>query len=47
MGIGPIGAVYQARLMRYLRDRGLADTDARRVWGVFGDGEMDEPESLV
>ncbi len=33
--------------MRYLRDRGLADTDGRRVWGVFGDGEMDEPESLA
>jgi len=47
MGIGPISAVYQARFMRYLRDRGLADTDARRVWGVFGDGEMDEPESLA
>jgi pyruvate dehydrogenase E1 component len=47
MGIGPISAVYQARFMRYLRDRGLADTDGRRVWGVFGDGEMDEPESLA
>ena len=46
MGIGPISAVYQARFMRYLRDRGLAETDGRRVWGVFGDGEMDEPESL-
>ena len=44
MGIGPISAVYQARFMRYLRDRGLLDTDGRRVWGVFGDGEMDEPE---
>lgn len=47
MGIGPISAVYQARFMRYLRDRGLADTDGRRVWGVFGDGEMDEPESIA
>ncbi|MBK9082089.1 MAG: alpha-ketoglutarate dehydrogenase [Rhizobiales bacterium] len=47
MGIGPISAVYQARFMRYLRDRGVADTDGRRVWGVFGDGEMDEPESLA
>ena len=46
MGIGPISAVHQARFLRYLRDRGLADTDGRRVWGVFGDGEMDEPESL-
>jgi pyruvate dehydrogenase E1 component len=47
MGIGPISAVYQARFMRYLRDRGLLDTDDRRVWGVFGDGEMDEPESTA
>ncbi len=47
MGIGPLNAIYQARFMRYLRDRGLVDTDARHVWGVFGDGEMDEPESLA
>jgi pyruvate dehydrogenase E1 component len=46
MGIGPISAIYQARFMRYLTHRGLADTGARRVWGVFGDGEMDEPESI-
>ena len=46
MGLGPINAIYQARFLRYLRDRGLADTDGRRVWGVLGDGEMDEPESL-
>ena len=46
MGIGPINAIYQARFLRYLRDRGLADTDAQRVWGIFGDGEMDEPESI-
>jgi pyruvate dehydrogenase E1 component len=46
MGIGPINAIYQARLWRVLRDRGLQDTDGRRVWGVFGDGEMDEPESI-
>ena len=45
MGLGPINAIYQARFMRYLRDRSLADTDQRHVWGVFGDGEMDEPES--
>ncbi len=45
MGIGPINAIYQARFLRYMRDRGLADTDGRHVWGVFGDGEMDEPES--
>jgi pyruvate dehydrogenase E1 component len=46
MGIGPINAIYQARLMRYLQARGLAPTDQRHVWGVFGDGEMDEPESI-
>jgi pyruvate dehydrogenase E1 component len=47
MGIGPISAVYQARFLRYLRDRSLADTNGRHVWGVFGDGEMDEPESMA
>jgi pyruvate dehydrogenase E1 component len=47
MGIGPINAVYQARFMRYLEGRGLADTAGRHVWGVFGDGEMDEPESIA
>jgi pyruvate dehydrogenase E1 component len=47
MGLGPINAVYQARFMRYLEHRGLARTAARRVWGVFGDGEMDEPESVA
>ncbi len=47
MGLGPINAVYQARFLRYLRDRGLAATDHRHVWGVFGDGEMDEPESIA
>ncbi|MFO1313342.1 MAG: alpha-ketoglutarate dehydrogenase [Burkholderiales bacterium] len=46
MGLGPISAIYQARFMRYLTNRGLADTSHRRVWGVFGDGEMDEPESI-
>ena len=46
MGLGPINAIYQARLMRYLQARGLAASDERRVWGVFGDGEMDEPESI-
>jgi pyruvate dehydrogenase E1 component len=45
MGIGPINAIYQARFMRYLQNRGLAATDTRKVWGFFGDGEMDEPES--
>jgi pyruvate dehydrogenase E1 component len=47
MGIGPISAIYQARFMRYLQHRGLAQTDGRHVWGVFGDGEMDEPESIA
>ncbi|HSD60289.1 MAG TPA: pyruvate dehydrogenase (acetyl-transferring), homodimeric type, partial [Burkholderiales bacterium] len=46
MGLGPIQAIYQARFLRYLEHRGLADTSRRHVWGVFGDGEMDEPESL-
>ncbi len=46
MGLGPISAIYQARFLRYLAHRGLAQTDHRRVWGVFGDGEMDEPESI-
>ncbi len=47
MGLGPISAIYQARFMRYLEHRGLLQTCQRRVWGVFGDGEMDEPESLA
>ena len=46
MGIGPLNAIYQARFMRYLEHRGLAQTAERRVWGIFGDGEMDEPESI-
>jgi len=46
MGIGPINAIYQARFMRYLQNRELARTEGRTVWGFFGDGEMDEPESL-
>ncbi len=47
MGLGPISAVYQARFMRYLADRGLLDTAGRKVWSFVGDGEMDEPESLA
>lgn len=47
MGIGPISAIYQARFMRYLQHRGLVETEHRHVWGVFGDGEMDEPESIA
>ena len=46
MGLGPIMAIYQARFLRYLHHRGLADTMERRVWCFCGDGEMDEPESL-
>ena len=46
MGIGPISSIYQARFMRYLSDRQLKDCAGRKVWGVFGDGEMDEPESM-
>jgi pyruvate dehydrogenase E1 component len=45
MGIGPISSIYHARFMRYLTHRGLLDCEGRKVWGVFGDGEMDEPES--
>ncbi len=47
MGIGPISAVYHAHFMRYLEHRGLKDMGRRHVWGIFGDGEMDEPESLA
>ncbi|MDA8521384.1 alpha-ketoglutarate dehydrogenase [Acidovorax sp. NCPPB 4044] len=46
MGIGPISSIYHARFMRYLTHRNLLDCQERKVWGVFGDGEMDEPESM-
>ncbi|HVT35050.1 MAG TPA: pyruvate dehydrogenase (acetyl-transferring), homodimeric type [Nevskiaceae bacterium] len=46
MGLGPIMAIYQARLMKYLQHRGLAPMEGRKVWCFCGDGEMDEPESL-
>jgi len=46
MGLGPIMSIYQARFMKYLADRGLADTKGRKVWAFLGDGETDEPESL-
>src|SRR4051812_14968982 len=46
MGIGPISSIYHARFMRYLTHRQLLDCGGRKVWGVFGDGEMDEPESM-
>ena len=46
MGLGPVMSIYHARYNRYLRDRGLAQTDNVRVWAFLGDGECDEPESL-
>ena len=46
MGLGPLMAIYQARFMRYLHDRGLQNAGDRKVWAYMGDGEMDEPESL-
>ena len=46
MGLGPIMAIYQARFLKYLACRGLADTADRKVWAFLGDGETDEPESL-
>jgi pyruvate dehydrogenase E1 component len=46
MGLGPLMAIYQARFMKYLQDRGLAHTEGRKVWAFMGDGEMDEPESM-
>jgi pyruvate dehydrogenase E1 component len=46
MGLGPIMAIYQARFMRYLEDRGLKPKSAAKVWAFLGDGETDEPEAL-
>src|SRR5215831_6041598 len=46
MGLGPIMAIYQARFLKYLHARGIANTENRKVWVFCGDGEMDEPESL-
>ncbi len=46
MGLGPIMAIYQARFMRYLEDRGLKEANGQKVWCFLGDGETDEPESL-
>ena len=46
MGLSPLMAIYQARLNRYLEDRGLKSPSDQRVWAFLGDGEMDEPESL-
>jgi len=46
MGLGPLMAIYQARFMRYMKDRGIIEPQGRKVWAFMGDGEMDEPESL-
>ncbi|HTV65601.1 MAG TPA: pyruvate dehydrogenase (acetyl-transferring), homodimeric type [Bryocella sp.] len=46
MGIGPINAIYQARFMRYLENRGIIPETPRKVWAFVGDGETDEPESM-
>ncbi len=46
MGLGPIMAIYQARFLKYLNNRELAETEKRKVWCFMGDGECDEPESL-
>ncbi|MEI8034054.1 MAG: pyruvate dehydrogenase (acetyl-transferring), homodimeric type [Betaproteobacteria bacterium] len=47
MGLGPLNAIYQARFMRYLENRGICPASDRKVWAFVGDGEMDEPESLA
>ncbi|MCY4261110.1 MAG: pyruvate dehydrogenase (acetyl-transferring), homodimeric type [Rhodobacteraceae bacterium] len=46
MGLGPLMAIYQARFMKYLHNRGIIDQKDRQIWAFLGDGEMDEPESL-
>ncbi|WP_369246326.1 pyruvate dehydrogenase (acetyl-transferring), homodimeric type [Streptomyces sp. R41] len=46
MGLGPLGAIFQARMNRYMEARDIADTSKSHVWAFLGDGEMDEPESL-
>src|SRR5579884_2153994 len=46
LGIGAITSIYQARFMKYLQARGLADTEGRKVWAFIGDGEVDEPETM-
>ncbi len=46
MGLGPIMGIYQARFMKYLHNRGILDTEGRKVWVFVGDGEVDEPEAL-
>jgi pyruvate dehydrogenase E1 component len=46
MGLGPLQAIYQARFLKYLENRGLIESNGRKVWAFLGDGETDEPESL-
>jgi pyruvate dehydrogenase E1 component len=46
MGLGPLMGIYQARFMKYLHNRGLLNTEGRKVWVFLGDGEVDEPEAL-
>jgi pyruvate dehydrogenase E1 component len=46
MGLGPLQAIYQARFMKYLQDRGILNTEGRKVWCFLGDGETDEPETM-
>jgi pyruvate dehydrogenase E1 component len=46
MGLGPLNAIYQARFMRYLENRGIIPATPRKVWAFVGDGETDEPESM-
>ncbi len=46
MGLGPLNAIYQARFMRYLENRGIIPVTPRKIWAFIGDGESDEPESL-
>ena len=46
MGLGPMMAIYQARFMRYMENRGMTEPSDRKVWCFLGDGEMDEPESM-
>ena len=46
MGLGPMMAIYQARFMRYMENRGMVEPSDRKIWTFLGDGEMDEPESM-
>ena len=46
MGLGPISAIYHARFIKYLEDRGLRERTDQKVWAFLGDGETDEPETL-